>query len=1033
MAEQNVIEIVLKAVDSLSADLKNVEANLKNVQGRLDDVAKTGGTTGGSFDKFSAAIITVNQGLEIFERVASAAKATLGSYITEAAASETASNRLAVTLRTFGRSFPIDEIKRFASEVQDLTGIQDEAVLAVVSLLASMTDLDEQGLKSATQGVIGLSTALGKDFQSTAIQAALVFQGVTNRIRQSPIIVSEDLKGQERQVELLKQLGQFSQLASRDANTYAGAQRRLNAQLSEMKEAIGGPLLPLLVEHTRRLAELARATAAWAQAHPELIAQITGLIAIIGSTAGLIGALKLLSIALGAITLSPAGLAGLVVATTGAIVGLGLLNDKIRELAEGPITTARNKVDELKDALSAAEKLGDINAAQAIKSKIEEAEKALQLLVDARQKLIEAGNEIPLGNIPKSFDDATKKSTDALKQFTKSIEDQIIQLIAQQKALDESVEASIRYATEEKFKQFIQENGKGLSKVQVEALQKLKERLIDATLATQRLTQQEQARQELLKSRAEAVQKFEDIDLPDITASSGQRVLDLRKKANDDNKSAIDEQIIRQQTAIKLAQIQVELAQDLFSVIGDQQAYDNLLGKLRDLDTANRGLLELQIELQRVEVERLEFSDKATDAERNLAKVRLDAMRAELAMFQSETDKFLKNMRKQTRDAADSIARDFTDKFVDFLSNANTKGGFKKFFDDMAISFGKTIFTSLMQAGLSNILQQFGLISTAVAQKGGGASLSDLLVDVLKQAFSNTGLTDIFKSMFGDTKTQFSQLLSDIDKKLAEAGISVANTELLSAGSALTASGATLSSAGLQLETAATMLMQAAESLRACGCGGGGGGGGKPDSGFGELPIIDKTETDTGRFMPPEPIITETDITGQPSIFTDAVLDIADSFDELSFDMGDFSDSLGDATGGLSDFFRGLSGIFDEFSFGGIADWFSSFFGKGGLVYAGRGMVVANQAQSPYAVMGGRGMRGMHAIVGEEGDELVARMKPGKASAEQDNAPIEQTIIIQDNRSRGLTKADMVITIGDDVMRDGPIARSFKNVIKRNK
>ena len=201
MAESNnVIEIILKSVDAMSADLKKVETGLQQVQNKLASTEKAGASASASFDKFSAAIVTVNQGLDILSRITSAAQSTLGKYVTEAAQSETATNRLAVTMRTFGRSFPIDGLKQFASEMQDLTGIQDEQVLGVVSLLASMTSLDEEGLKATTRGVIGLSNALGRDFQSVALQTSLVLQGVTNRIRQSPIVVPEELTGQERQI-----------------------------------------------------------------------------------------------------------------------------------------------------------------------------------------------------------------------------------------------------------------------------------------------------------------------------------------------------------------------------------------------------------------------------------------------------------------------------------------------------------------------------------------------------------------------------------------------------------------------------------------------------------------------------------------------------------------------------------------------------------------------------------------------------------------------------------------------------------------
>ena len=58
----------------------------------------------------------------------------------------------------------------FASQLQRLTGIGDETILAMQGILLTFTQIRGQVFKDATQVILDVSVAMGQDLQQTAIQ-----------------------------------------------------------------------------------------------------------------------------------------------------------------------------------------------------------------------------------------------------------------------------------------------------------------------------------------------------------------------------------------------------------------------------------------------------------------------------------------------------------------------------------------------------------------------------------------------------------------------------------------------------------------------------------------------------------------------------------------------------------------------------------------------------------------------------------------------------------------------------------------------
>ena len=88
MAEENVISVILKSVDAMSADLKKVQDQLGRVEGTVKKLDQTTGKAGGSFDSLSAAIITVNQTLDLMTRAVGFVAGAFNQIVAEAADAE---------------------------------------------------------------------------------------------------------------------------------------------------------------------------------------------------------------------------------------------------------------------------------------------------------------------------------------------------------------------------------------------------------------------------------------------------------------------------------------------------------------------------------------------------------------------------------------------------------------------------------------------------------------------------------------------------------------------------------------------------------------------------------------------------------------------------------------------------------------------------------------------------------------------------------------------------------------------------------
>ena len=120
--------------------------------------------------------------------------------------------------------------------------------------------------------------------------------------------------------------------------------------------------------------------------------------------------------------------------------------------------------------------------------------------------------------------------------------------------------------------------------------------------------------------------------------------------------------------------------------------------------------------------------------------------------------------------------------------------------------------------------------------------------------------------------------------------------------------------------------------------------------------------------------------------------------------------------------------------FGGIFKSIGALFGLGGLFGAGQGAMLPGNfvpiGPLRKFATGGMASGPTLGVIGEEGPEIVARMKPARAG-DMDGGDIKQNIYLVDSRPPRLGPQDVVLYIAADMRAGGKTADAVQNVIKR--
>lgn len=293
----------------------------------------------------------------------------------------------------------LESYKQQASELQHLTGVDDDAIIKNQALLQGFLGNTEI-TKELTKAVLDLAEGSGKDLTTAFELVGKAAQGHTAGLQKLGITVDENGSKQQILAEIVEKVnGRFKDQATA-ANQGLGGLRGLSAAFSDLQEDIGAHFAPVLGQAIKLLTSLFET----AKKHEGLISFLAGAIAAGAAISGLVAAIAggivaFASISTAAATLGIAltpllGPIGLIIAGVAALAGgIAYLSTRTAEAKE-PLSDLRDQIKksivtigDLQEKLNNAKSAGFDKSAAIVQKQIDDEKAKITELEAAYRKL----------------------------------------------------------------------------------------------------------------------------------------------------------------------------------------------------------------------------------------------------------------------------------------------------------------------------------------------------------------------------------------------------------------------------------------------------------------------------------------------------------------------------------------------------------------------------------------------------------------------------------------------------------------------
>lgn len=262
MATENDIKIVITAEDKASGVLSNVSNKTGDFGSKL-----------ANFGKAALAGLTVAGGALVAFGVSS---------VKAFDEQDKAIKQLEAVLKSTGAAAGVtrQEMIDLSGAFQKTSTFADEVVLSAQNVLLTFTNIKGPMVKDATQAVLDMSTALGQDLKSSAIQVGKALQdpilgvtalrrvGVNFNETQVDMIkkLVESGKTMEAQKYILTELStEFGGSAAKATETFGGKMAQMNNAIGDLKETIGSTLVEALMPFITQITKWSQSSEAQQQ------------------------------------------------------------------------------------------------------------------------------------------------------------------------------------------------------------------------------------------------------------------------------------------------------------------------------------------------------------------------------------------------------------------------------------------------------------------------------------------------------------------------------------------------------------------------------------------------------------------------------------------------------------------------------------------------------------------------------------------------------------------------------------------------
>ena len=208
----NVIEIIFKATDKVSAETKKVENSLGGLKKALGGLA-----------------------------VGYAALSVARKFIENTEKQQQAVTQLEATLKSTGGAAgrTSEQLQAQASALQSVTRFGDEAILSMQSVLGTFTQIRGVNFDRATVSILDLSTKMGTDLQSAAVQ---VGKALNDPVLGVSALAKAGIQFSEDQKKLIKSLVDSGQAAKAQEIILKELEAQFGGSAEAARKTLGGAL-----------------------------------------------------------------------------------------------------------------------------------------------------------------------------------------------------------------------------------------------------------------------------------------------------------------------------------------------------------------------------------------------------------------------------------------------------------------------------------------------------------------------------------------------------------------------------------------------------------------------------------------------------------------------------------------------------------------------------------------------------------------------------------------------------------------------
>lgn len=172
------------------------------------------------------------------------------SAIASASESEAVTRRLVAALEAQGRSYQeAAGIQAYSSALEKQSAFSDEAITGVQTQLIQLSQLSSQALPGATKAVLDYAAATGSDLNSAVVQVSKAINGHgegLNKVGVQYKAVGDKTRDTAGVIAALE--SKFGGQAAAATETFAGKTAQLANQWDNLKEIVGGEVLPVLTD-----------------------------------------------------------------------------------------------------------------------------------------------------------------------------------------------------------------------------------------------------------------------------------------------------------------------------------------------------------------------------------------------------------------------------------------------------------------------------------------------------------------------------------------------------------------------------------------------------------------------------------------------------------------------------------------------------------------------------------------------------------------------------------------------------------------